>query len=181
VEADVLRILLEGRPGVGKTTVVRRLLPLLQSRGIGVVGFTTEEIRAGRQGGHRTGFSIEAIGGPRAILARAGRTSEVMVGRYGVDLTAIERVALPALARAAGRRSIVVMDELGRMELASAAFVEAVSRVFAADHSVVATAHLFSHPFTDALKARPDVEVIRVTPENRDGLPGQLAVRLAPV
>lgn len=176
MEADVQRILLEGRPGVGKTTVVRRLLSLLESGGIEVGGFTTGEIR---EGGQRTGFTIEAIGGPRAVLARAAQTSEFRVGRYGVDLTAIERVALPAVSRAAGRRSIVVMDELGRMELASAAFVEAVSRVFAADHSVVATVHVFSHPFTDALKARPDVEVIRVTPENRDGLPGQLAARLA--
>lgn len=43
---------------------------------------------------------------------------------------------------------------------------------------VVATVHAASHPVTDALKRRPGVEVIRVTPANRDRLPELLAARL---
>jgi NTPase len=39
--------LLEGRPGIDKTTVARRLLNLLQEAGVPVGGFTTAELRTG--------------------------------------------------------------------------------------------------------------------------------------
>jgi len=35
------------------------------------------------------------------------------------------------------------------------------------------------HPFVDALKERPDVTLIAVTPENRDHLPEEIIRRLA--
>jgi nucleoside-triphosphatase len=175
VDAEVHRLLLAGRPGVGKTTVVRRLLSLLQREGVEVGGFTTAEFR---EGGRRAGFTVEAVDGTTAVLARAGWKSEVRVGRYGVDLSAMQRVAIPALSRAAARRAVVVIDELGRMELASPGFVDAVSQIFAAEISVVATVHVSSHPFTDALKARPGIELVHVTRENREVVPGQLAARL---
>jgi hypothetical protein len=43
---------------------------------------------------------------------------------------------------------------------------------------VVATVHISRHRFTDALKRRPDIRVVRVTEATRDALPGQLADRL---
>ena len=45
--------------------------------------------------------------------------------------------------------------------------------------AVVATVHVHRHPFTDALKRRPDLRVIRVTERNRDALPERLAAKLA--
>jgi nucleoside-triphosphatase len=94
-----------------------------------------------------------------------------------VDLAAFERVALPAL-RAPRTGGVVVVDELGKMELASAAFCEAVAELLGRDVAVVATVHLGHHRFTDALKRRPDVQVIRVTDGTRDVLPRQLLDRL---
>jgi nucleoside-triphosphatase len=76
------------------------------------------------------------------------------------------------------RDGVVVMDELGRMELASAAFRDAVEEVFAAAVPVVATVHVYGHPFTDRLKRRPDVEVVTLGPSNRDRLPVEIAERL---
>jgi nucleoside-triphosphatase len=70
---------------------------------------------------------------------------------------------------------VVFIDELGRMELASAAFREAVSALFDRDGSVMATVHVFGHPLSDALKRRPDVEVCEVTRDNRNALPAHLA------
>ncbi|OIJ94149.1 NTPase [Streptomyces colonosanans] len=170
------KILLEGRPGVGKTTAVRRLAALLRSRAI--VGFTTEEIR---QGGARVGFALETAAGHRAVLAHVDFPGPPKVGRYGVNLDVMDQVALPALTSAStnpvpGR--LVLIDELGRMELASASFREVVRSVFEADMDVVATVHAHSDPFTDALKRRPDVELIAITRANRDALPGELATRL---
>jgi nucleoside-triphosphatase len=148
---------------------------LLRARGLPVAGFTTEEIR---EGGRRVGFRVEAVSGERAVLARAGLGSPVRVGRYGVDLEAFERVALPAL-RAAAPGGVAVIDEIGRMELASSAFREALLRLLGGPARVVATVHVHRHPFTDALKARPDVEVLRVTEATRGDLAERIVRRIA--
>jgi nucleoside-triphosphatase len=172
--AEPIRILLEGRPGSGKTTVARRLVDRLRAAGLPVTGFTTEEIREGRQ---RVGFRVEAVGGTRATLAHVRLSGPPKVGKYGVDLRAFERIALPALDVRVPR-AIVVIDELGKMELSSPSFREAVEALFDGEAVVIATVHVFSHPTTDALKARPDVEVLRVSERNRDALPSELARRL---
>ena len=168
------RLLLEGRPGIGKTTVARRLLQLLQEAGVPVAGFTTGELRTG---GHREGFVVEAVSGAREVLAHVDLPGPPRVGRYGVDLAAFERVALPALGDP-GPGGVVVVDELGRMELASAAFCETVVELLGRDVAVVATVQRARHRFTDALKRRPDIRVVRVTEATRDALPEQLMGRL---
>lgn len=155
---------------MGKTTVARRLVGALRAGGVALAGFTTEEIR---EGGRRVGFAIETVDGTRGILAHVDLGGPPRVGKYGVDLPAFEGLALPALGVPA---RVVVMDELGKMELASPAFRDAVSRLLQGPADVVATVHAYRHPFTDALKAR--LEVVPVTAANRDALPATLAGRL---
>jgi nucleoside-triphosphatase len=170
VDEGTPRLLLEGRPGIGKTTVARRLVALLLEGGVPVGGFTTGELRTG---GRREGFVVEAVSGAREVLAHVGLPGPPRVGRYGVDLAAFERVALPTL-RAPGPGRVVVVDELGKMELASAAFRAAVVELLGRDVAVVATVHHARHQLTDALKRRPDIRVVRITEATRDGLPEQL-------
>jgi nucleoside-triphosphatase len=174
VDEGTPRLLLEGRPGIGKTTAARELLELLREAGVPVGGFTTGELRTGRR---REGFMIEAVSGAREILAHVELPGPPRVGRYGVDLPAFERVALPSL-RAPRSGGVVVVDELGRMEFASAPFCDAVLELLGRDVAVVATVQLGRHRFTDALKRRPDIRVVRVTEATRDALPEQLAGRL---
>jgi nucleoside-triphosphatase len=170
-----VRVLVEGRPGSGKTTVAARLADLLAGREIDVRGFLTHEVR---EHGRRVGVEIETIDGDRATLAHVRLAGPPRVGKYGVDLDAFEQVALPVLARVP-RRGVVVIDELGKMELASARFRKAMADVFETPVDLVATIHVFRDPFTDELKTRSDVERVRVTRANRDELPGQLADRLS--
>jgi nucleoside-triphosphatase len=170
------RILLEGRPGSGKTTAVRRLAALLRTRE--VAGFTTEEIR---QSGTRVGFALETLTGQRAVLAHVDFAGPPRVGRYGVDLGVMERLALPALkppSPDAPAERLLIVDELGRMELACSSFRDAIRALFEADVDVVATVHAHRDPFTDALKGRADIELIHLTAQNRDALPQELAARL---
>jgi nucleoside-triphosphatase len=174
-EGSAPRLLLEGRPGIGKSTVARRLVGLLRQVGVPVAGFTTQELR-GR--GRREGFAVESVAGQRAVLAHVDLPGPPRVSRYGVDLQAFERIALPAL-RPPGAGGVVLVDELGRMELASAAFRDAVTGLLGRDVALVATVQAAPHRFTDALKQRPDVQVVPVTEANRDALPEQLATRLA--
>jgi nucleoside-triphosphatase len=174
VDEGTPRLLLEGRPGIGKTTVARRLLTLLREADVPVGGFTTGELRTSRR---REGFVVEAASGAREVLAHVGLPGPPRVGRYGVDLAAFERVALPALGDP-GLGGVVVVDELGKMELASSAFCAAVVELLGRDVAVVATVQLARHRFTDALKRRPDIEVIRVTEATRDALAERLMERL---
>jgi nucleoside-triphosphatase len=152
---------------------VIRVAERLRATGLPVAGFFTEEMR---ESGARVGFRIETFEGERGVLAHVDLPGPPRVGKYGVDLEAFERVALGALEPPAG--GAMVVDELGKMELASARFREAVSAVLAADVPLVATVHTFHHPFTDELKQRPDVEVVGLSKANRDELPEQLAARL---
>ncbi|MGH9283424.1 MAG: nucleoside-triphosphatase [Acidimicrobiales bacterium] len=164
------RLLLEGRPGIGKTTVARRLVTLLRRAGVPAGGFTTAELRTG---GRREGFLVEAASGARARLAHVDLPGPPRVGRYGVDLAAFERIALPAL-RAPRTGGVVVVDELGKMELASAAFRDAATQLLERDVAVVATVHQAHDRFTEALRRRPDIRLVRVTEATRDALPEQL-------
>lgn len=72
----------------------------------------------------------------------------------------------------------MLIDELGRMELACDAFRDTVRVLFESDIDVVATVHAHSDPFTDALKRRPGIALVQVTRSTRDSLPGELAARL---
>ena len=165
--------LIEARPGAGKTTALRRLAELLRARGVTLAGFVTEEIR---ERGKRVGFSIETFGGERGTLAHIDHPGHPRVGKYGVDLGEFERLVLPALRAPA---DAVLIDELGKMELASGAFSEAVAELVERETPVVATVQAARHPFTDRLKRRPDADLIRLTRENRDELAPRLAERLA--
>lgn len=169
-----LKILVEGRPGAGKTTVVKRVVQLLRAAGTPVAGFITEEIR---EEGRRVGFAVESLGGERGVLAHVQLRGPPRVGKYGVDLETFERIALPALQLPAAA-AVVVVDELGKMELASGAFLDAISELFDGENSLLATVHVFHHPFTDALKRRPDVETVHLREAQRDDLPALLARRL---
>jgi nucleoside-triphosphatase len=169
------RFLLTGRPGIGKTTVTRRVVERLRAAGLRVDGFITVEIRTR---GRRVGFQVEGISGHSVVMARTDWPGSPRVGRYGVDVPAFERIALPALDRAQSEGDVAVIDELGRMELLSDAFVSRLKDLLASDLPLVATVHRAAHPVTDALKARDDMELITVSEANRAELAEAVAARL---
>jgi nucleoside-triphosphatase len=162
--------LLTGRPGVGKTTVIRAVAARL---GAEAGGFYTQEVR---EGGRRTGFRLIALDGPEGILASVNNPSPFRVGKYGVHLQDLERVGVEALWRAVEQPhvSVVVIDEIGKMELFSPAFREAVQGALASSKPVVATVMIGSQPWVDALKARSDVTLVEATPASRLALPDQI-------
>jgi nucleoside-triphosphatase len=166
------RLLLEGRPGSGKTTAAARLVELLHAEGFAVTGFLTRELR---ERGERVGFSLETLDGRRGMLAHVGVRGGPRVGRYGVVHEDLERLAIPALRAAA---DVVVVDELGTMELASAAFRGAVIALLERPIALVATVHARPDPVTDELKRRPSVAVLQLTRSNRDDVPNAIARRL---
>ena len=96
-------LLLTGRPGVGKTTLLRGLVA--RYRGT-VGGFYTEEVR---EHGTRLGFDMVTLEGRRVPLARVGFRGRHRVSKYGVDVEALERVGVEALREALRRDALVVV------------------------------------------------------------------------
>jgi len=168
-----IKILLTGRPGVGKTTVIKKIVRALGER---AGGFFTEEIR---EKGKRVGFAIEALGGRRGILAHKKIIkSKFRVGRYRVNLAGIEEIGVAAVREAVAQRKVLVIDEIGKMELCSEEFRKALVEAFDADTPLVATIMLKDTGLTRSLKTRADVVVIEITKENRDGLTKEVISRL---
>lgn len=159
-------LLLTGRPGIGKTTVIKKVAEMLGERG---GGFYTEEILGP---GGRKGFRLITLDGQEAVMAHVELRGQgrPRVGRYGVDVAAIERVGVKALYRAMERGQIVFIDEIGKMELFCGAFKNAVLQAIGGPATVLATVMAKPNPWVDALKALPQVELWEVTTENRDRL-----------
>jgi len=137
----------------------------------GAGGFYTEEIR---RAGTREGFRLVTLDGETAILAHTSIRSPYRVSKYGVDTDALERIGVPALYRAERECDLVIIDEIGKMELFSAIFREAVLRIVDGGKRVLGTIMLNPHPWADALKGRPEVDVITVTRDNYQSVRAKL-------
>lgn len=149
--------LLTGTPGTGKTSLIKQVVAGIKGR---AGGFYTEEIHTQ---GTRQGFRLVTLDGQDTILAHVDNDSQYRVGKYGVDIDSLERVGVPALYRAVQQCDLVVIDEIGRMELFSTSFREAVSEMIDSGKRVLGTIMLKSHPWADAIKRKPQVNLITVT------------------
>lgn len=162
-------LLLTGPPRSGKSTVIMEVVKILK---YDCGGFYTGEIK---EGGRRMGFAINTLDGSEGILSHVDIKGPPRVGRYGVNLADLERIAVPSMMEAARNCRLIVIDEIGKMELFSPKFREALVHCLDCAVPVLGTIREGPHPFTDGIKRRPDVLLIRVTIENREALPERLA------
>jgi nucleoside-triphosphatase len=169
------KVLLTGRPGCGKTTLVKRIVKQL-ARPAG--GFYTEEIR---ERGRRVGFRIITLDGQETVFARVDFKKPERVGKYGLDLYALESVGVEGIREAVRARQLVVIDEIGPMEIRSPMFREIVNEALDSKLPLLATIFARPLPFTNAIKSRPDVTLIEVRPDNREDLVSKLSDRIQPL
>jgi nucleoside-triphosphatase len=165
------RILLTGRPGCGKTTLIQRVVKNLA---LPAGGFYTEEIR---ERGQRVGFKLVTLDGKEAVFADVNFKTSERVGKYGLDLAKLEPVGVAAIREAMRTRKLVVIDEIGPMELRSAIFRDVITETFETTVSILATITARPFPFTNAIKNRPDVRVVDVRPNNREQLVSELSAQ----
>jgi nucleoside-triphosphatase len=162
-------ILLTGQPGIGKTTLIKKLAQKAGNEG---GGFYTQEVR---QAGARIGFEIVTFGGETCWLSRKSREryfdDEVQFKSYRVNVGGIEKVAVPSLLNARDDGRIIFVDEIGPMEIFSRAFCDAI-RALLDDDSVRMIGTIVRRPyrFADEVKKHPRVKIVEVTYGNRDGL-----------
>ena len=165
-------ILITGRPRVGKSTIIKKVVERFRLLGYTKMGgfYTSEMVKDGR----RAGFVIHTLDGRSGRLAEIGLESRYTLGKYGIDLAAFESIALSALEDAINLGYLVVIDEIGFMELKSRRFRELVSNALTLSPPVIATIMRSSFDFPDTIKAREDVTLITVRVENRDRVVDQI-------
>lgn len=161
-ECPQKNILLTGPPRIGKTTAAMAIASTL---GSDAGGFYTDEIR---ERGKRKGFRITSLDGDSGILAHVDIKGGPRVGRYGVNVSEVERVGIEAIRRAVRSGKVVVVDEIGAMELLSKPFKLTILEALDSACPVIATIRQTWDPFTDSIKSRADVSLITLTIDNRD-------------
>lgn len=155
-------LLLTGRSGVGKSTFAKALFEQLKGR---VGGFYTEEISGP---GGRKGFRLVTLEGRAQIVAHVDHQGRSKIGRYGVDVAAIDRVGAKVILQAIERYPIILIDEIGKLQLFSSGFQSALLKAIASPCQVIATAMQDDQPpWVDALKVLPTVTTWELTLKNR--------------
>ena len=155
-------LLLTGKPGTGKSALIKQVLARTKAK---AGGFYTEEIRIG---GVRQGFRIVTLDGEEAVLAHVNISSPHQVSKYKVDIDSLDKVAVSAVRQALKQSDLIVIDEIGKMELLSPQFREAVSQAIDRGKRVLGTIMLNPHPFADKVKSHPQVRTLLVTRDNRN-------------
>ena len=160
-------LLITGKPGVGKTTVIRRVAERMQGMQLG--GFYTEELR---EAWTRTGFRLVDFEGHALTFAHV-RFSGPRVSKYGVDVAALDARA-EALLAPRPEVAVTLVDEIGKMECLSPRFVAAMRRLLDSSSRVVATVAKKGEGLIDEAKRWPGVTLWEVTHDNRDRMPDEV-------
>ena len=163
-----LRIGLTGKPRIGKSTIVKDVIGRLKAEGVPVGGMLTADLR---EHGCRVGFAIEDIRtGETGVLAHVQLpTRGPSVGKYTINLMDLDGIGARSIAAATARPEIelIIIDEIGTMELKSRSFIETVERALESEKHLVVTVHQRStHELVQRI--RGTFEILEVTEANRD-------------
>ena len=154
-------VLFTGSPGCGKSTLIEKIVKKSPKA---KTGFFTREIREKDQ---RVGFSIETLDGQQGVLAHVDIDSRFKVGKYGVNIDDIDRIAVPSMLPD-HEDQMVIIDEIGKMECFSAPFKEALVQILESKNPVLGSIALKGGRFIEKVKKRKDVHLIRISEKDRD-------------
>jgi nucleoside-triphosphatase len=169
--------LITGPPGIGKSTLVSKVVFAVRSKGYGVGGCLTKEVRKGRE---RTGFRIyDLLTGNEADLASVDGLGP-RVGKYRVNITNLSTMGASALVRAAEVADLIVIDEVGPMELTSPEFRRGVKACLASGKPLLIVLHeSMKDPLMTEISEQPNSKLMEVTLHNREGVSRELPLEIA--
>ncbi|MGG2092151.1 nucleoside-triphosphatase [Bacillus sp. S13(2024)] len=150
---------LTGKPRVGKTTVLKKIISEIGVENFS--GFYTEEIV---ENFNRTGFKIVSLNGEELVIADVNSKSDIRVGRYGVNVSEFERIAIQSIQNNAEK--IIVIDEIGPMQIASQTFLSIINQFMQGSQTVLGTIYYDSHPKIDEIKANSKMKIYELTRGN---------------
>jgi nucleoside-triphosphatase len=165
-----IKIGITGLPNAGKTQALIKVIEMLEEGDMKVGGMITEPISKNNR---RVGFYVmDWMSKQKDILAHIEFESKITVGRYKVNIDALENIGVHAIEEAIENSDVIIIDEVGRMEVESEKFVDIVKKVLEEDKPLILTLHKKSrNPLLQDIRRRDDVRILEVTPINRNLLP----------
>jgi nucleoside-triphosphatase len=154
---------------VGKTTVLLNAADGLRDKGYSVGGMLSREVR---EEDARVGFElVDFATGQKGWLAHVNQPIGPQVSKYRVNLDHLDRIGVNAVQNALRDAEVVVVDEVGPMELLSAAFKLVIKDIADSQKLVLGVIHHSARDsIIDSIKKRNDAEIVEVTVGNRQEL-----------
>lgn len=162
-------LLITGSSGVGKTSVLRKSIDTLKVCGYCVGGMISYEVR---KNGKRVGFETQDLNNEeRGWLAHVDQRGGPRIGKYRVNLENLDAIGAASIIHAVKNAHVIVVDEIGPMELYSRRFREAVNKALQSKKLVISTVHRkMDHKLIGKIRTRKDAVTFLVTRENRETL-----------
>ena len=169
---DIPKIGITGMPSVGKTDTLLKIIAALEEHGYIVEGMITEPIIEKKK---RVGFYVtDWQTKDREVFAHVDFETKDKIGKYGVDIHALEAIGVPAIEKAINDAevNVIVIDEIGKMEMLSEKFCMMVIEALDSDKPIMVTLHKKSRtPLLQDVRRRDDIRILEVTTVNRNLLP----------
>jgi len=164
----VKNFFITGKPGCGKTSLI---IEILKELDLDAGGFYTQEIREKEI---RKGFKIVTLNDKEGILAHINIKSPYRVSRYKVNIRGLEKIGVESILKAIKENKVIVIDEIGAMELFSKKFQEAVLAALNSLKQVLGIITITPNPFCDKIKKRQDTKIFYLTRGNRDKIKSEI-------
>ncbi|MCX8182493.1 MAG: NTPase [Candidatus Methanomethyliaceae archaeon] len=169
-----MKTIITGRPGIGKSTVLKEVIKVLEANGWRVGGIICPEVRTG---GRRVAFEIvDLLTGERGTLASTNPSNGPIVGRYYVNMADLDRISVNAINRSLEEADLTAIDEIGPMEMKSSAFRNIVTKALLSDKKIIAVVHIGM--VRNITSNFHNIRVFEITEHNRNLIPGEIAKRL---
>jgi len=178
------KIGITGLPRSGKSAVMDKVVSMLAEERRDEMRARGDDVAAAKilggmrceplvENGERVGFKcINFQNGDEGVMAHKNIDSRMRVLGYGIDPSALEEIAVPAIQEAMDDYEVLVIDEIGKFSVESEGFVEIVRKAMEIDKPTLVTLHKKSrHPLLQDIRRRDDARILEVTPVNRALLP----------
>lgn len=164
---------------MGKTSIILKVVNSVRRAGYEVGGMVSREVK---EKGIRIGFELEDLKtGIKGWLAHKEICQGPRIGKYFVNMEDLDNIGVGAIQNSLmnPKINLIVIDEIGPMELFSNNFVNAVRNVINGDKPLLCSIHGKSrHSLLDEIRTLDKTSIITINFENRDHMHNDISSKI---